>query len=578
MIGGIGGGGFGRVFQFTPQYKSADPLTPQRALELNRSTSDVEKLQQLQVNTANLRRSLRKLGKLIANHTPTPVSSASTASTTGTGPLAINVSATSGRLESSTEVNARSTSFGPFGPAWQGAGGSDTLFELDGTYTGDIDGVSDQEITVKVVKGGTVGEDTITLGIYDQNGEHIKNKKIQPWHEGNYTNLVGGLKIRMNAGEAVKNDTFDFDVFGSVESVADPTKSFDGFGNDRAGLEWGKKVTAGQLNVNGIQITVDADDSINSVLQKISDSDAGVNASYDYGTEKVTLETKEGGSDQDIELGSDSSGFFTATKLENSSFEEGLDDDRQKVLKTVGALSPIKSGTMTVNGVDIAVDRKVDSLNDVIDRINASEADVTASFDATEMKFEITANAEGQNLELDDGNTFFFSTMKTVEGTHEPTGSGGPSGKEVDADLRRFARKFEKLAARVERDMNQVFQSLDKLGERPDAGRYKKVLAESITRQFTADPEQTVQRSEYGLDFDVSEKSTERMNVKRKGRRGVVESFVRDQTGVKEFVLGKNGHANRRGFVHDVDKALQHMETGVSRITGRAGLLINTLI
>ena len=55
-------------------------------------------------------------------------------------------------------------------------------------------------------------------------------------------------------------------------------------------------------------------------------------------------------------------------------------------------LGTVTAGTFTVNGVQISVDPTVDSLNDIVNRINSSGAGVTASYDSTTDTLVLTSS------------------------------------------------------------------------------------------------------------------------------------------------------------------------------------------
>lgn len=75
-------------------------------------------------------------------------------------------------------------------------------------------------------------------------------------------------------------------------------------------------------------------------------------------------------------------------------------------------VTPAASGTFTINGKQLSYDATTDSIDDIIQRINSSAADVTASFDAGTDKFKLTSNTNGSTLITfadDTGN--FLETM-----------------------------------------------------------------------------------------------------------------------------------------------------------------------
>jgi hypothetical protein len=86
----------------------------------------------------------------------------------------------------------------------------------------------------------------------------------------------------------------------------------------------------------------------------------------------------------------------------------------------VDAFSTVQSGSISVNGVSIDIDVNTDSLNDVLDRITASEADVTASYDSNTKKVTLSSNNAESQLILDSGTTNFLPAVEITDGTYEP--------------------------------------------------------------------------------------------------------------------------------------------------------------
>ena len=574
-IGALSGS---RLFRNMPLLLSREPLTPQRALELNAAPSDAARLKKLQAEVVGLRRALKGLDDVARVEPPPPVSTSGTAQVLG-GTLGINIAATPATLTSKAEVNATQTSYGPFEPTWDGDG-SDARVEVDGKYDGAIGGVQDQKLTVKVLTGGDVGAEDVKLGLYDEGGALIQKRTIRSYQAGTLVYFTDGLRIKLDAGYIEKNDTFDFDVYGTVGSVVDPDKAFDGTGNLRPNLEYGKTVQAGTFNVNGELISVAPDDTIQSVLARISASDAGVSASFDIASERIVLEQNTIGSGETISVGSDSSGFLAATKLSGAKAVKGTDDDRDKSLYQVNALMPIRTGKLSINGTEISINRYQDSLNEVIDRINESDAGVTASFDEADMRFKVVANDPDTDVVLGDGITRFFQTLDIVEGTYEPTGAGGPSAGDVRRVLTRQGERLFGALQSVQEGLGKVFGNLSTLiaNENGTAQRYREQLSGVITGQFGSPEDKTTFRTKLGMDFDVSASSESPMSAHRSGRRSVVEAYLRNRAELQTFILGESGNPLRRGFVADLDEALEHVQRSLERTNGTQGLLVDTFV
>jgi hypothetical protein len=89
--------------------------------------------------------------------------------------------------------------------------------------------------------------------------------------------------------------------------------------------------------------------------------------------------------------------------------------EEQNNIATVGAFSSIKNGTFKVNGYDISIDTSTESLQDVIDKINAAETGAEASYDFSNNTLTISATTN-KPLLLENGSSDFFSATKLKTG------------------------------------------------------------------------------------------------------------------------------------------------------------------
>jgi hypothetical protein len=334
--------------------------------------------------------------------------------------LSSNGTATPTTLESTEEVNASTTAYSTDPTEWTGASTAQP------TIGGEYDGSSGTDtLTFTVKKGGTLGGDLVQINVYDSNNNQIDslNFKKQDGIDTPYT-LSNGLTVTFGEGDFVKNDTFTLEVYDNVDNAVNPDTPFNGAGADDPNLQSGFDVTSGSFEINGTTIDVAVDDSINSVLDKINQSDAGVTASYDAATETVLLTQDTPGSTPDIVLANDTSGFVAAVKLDSAVATPGEDgtatEDPATPLAEVDAFSTVQSGNISVNGVSIDIDVNTDSLNDILDRITASAADVTASYDSNTKRVTLSSNDADSQLILDSGTTDFFPAVEITDGTYEP--------------------------------------------------------------------------------------------------------------------------------------------------------------
>jgi hypothetical protein len=310
------------------------------------------------------------------------------------------------------------TSYTPTDPSWSGTNTSDALVTLDGIYNGSN---GTQTLTFEVTSEGVHGTNDIRLQVQDENLNPVENIFIDSSDpiDQQYT-LSNGIIFSLGAGSLSDGDTFTLDVYDAVGSVVDPAKPMDGTRTDNPIIEYGYNIVDGSFDINGATIAVNTSDTINDVLDRITQSGADVSASYDAANEKIILTSKTPGT-ENITLSNDTSGFLAAMKLDGASQVTGLSNDADKVMSSFAQLSSVTSGDITINETNISIDVSSDSLNDVIARINASAAGVTASLSSNSQMFTITSNSAIQSMVLDSGTTGFFPALNVADGTYSPT-------------------------------------------------------------------------------------------------------------------------------------------------------------
>ena len=186
-------------------------------------------------------------------------------------------------------------------------------------------------------------------------------------------------------------------------------------GNTNIGTVLNESSVNGEtFTINGKQITLFSSDvlddgnpnSTSSVIGLINNSGAGVTASYDSTTGKISLS-----SSSPILLGSstDTSDFLQQAGLYNNGADTvtsttgigRIDPDAD--LATAGLRTALNPGTFTINGVSITYNSG-DTLNDLISNINASSAGVSAVYDTYDDQVVLSATQAGpENITVADG-------------------------------------------------------------------------------------------------------------------------------------------------------------------------------
>jgi flagellar hook-associated protein 2 len=163
-------------------------------------------------------------------------------------------------------------------------------------------------------------------------------------------------------------------------------------------------ITAGTFTVNGKQVTVSTDQTLQQVFDAINTATGGtVTANYSSAADKITLS-----SSSEIVLGSatDTSNFLSVTKLNNNGSGSITSGNQLGGVRTTSNLSAgnfstavtdggAGLGEFKINGVSINYSVASDSLSNVLDRINNSGAGVTASYDQSNDRLVLTNKSTG---------------------------------------------------------------------------------------------------------------------------------------------------------------------------------------
>ncbi|PIQ23052.1 hypothetical protein COW36_02095 [bacterium (Candidatus Blackallbacteria) CG17_big_fil_post_rev_8_21_14_2_50_48_46] len=149
-------------------------------------------------------------------------------------------------------------------------------------------------------------------------------------------------------------------------------------------------LTEGSFFVNGQQITITSGSTLNSIFTDIQNATGATGAlAYDpaKGGQTLTFSSLSA-----INLSSGSSNFLSVFKLDTAAYAAGSISSTDavngvradlKLDNSAGATNlaqTVASGVLTLNGVAIAYNGANDSLNDLIQRINLSDAGVNANY------------------------------------------------------------------------------------------------------------------------------------------------------------------------------------------------------
>ena len=156
-------------------------------------------------------------------------------------------------------------------------------------------------------------------------------------------------------------------------------------------------VTNGSFVVDGKTISVSTADSIQSIVSRINASGARVTAAFNATTNKLELATTYNTEDL-VAIGSDTSGFLARAGVSSANTVRGNIRDDQQVLAKTTQFASVASGSFSINGMTISVNKDTDTLASLVTRINAASAGVTAAYDATLDKLVLTGTTNSMDL------------------------------------------------------------------------------------------------------------------------------------------------------------------------------------
>jgi hypothetical protein len=340
-------------------------------------------------------------------------------------------SATLGLDVTSPERSSTITSTGELNTGFITAYGSNTLTfptatstgTLTGTYTGNGAAANAASLTINLLSNSSLNfllgvnvqfnvTDQANNVVFSFNGSLRSNDAVYLGDDiGLTVSFSGGsLKAGKSATTTVSKTPITVDGNATFNHA---NASF------RPQFDAGVTVAAGSFGINGTSITVNANDSINTVVLRINASTAGVTAALSG--DKLTL-TSNAASEDNIVISGDTSGFVAATKLSGAMTSKGNVRDNTQVLAKTWQFTSVSTGSFTVNGATIAVNKTTDSVQSIVGRINASTAGVTASYDATADKLVLTSNENSEDQIVVGSDTTGFlsaahlSTANTARG------------------------------------------------------------------------------------------------------------------------------------------------------------------
>lgn len=176
-----------------------------------------------------------------------------------------------------------------------------------------------------------------------------------------------------------------------------------------------------------------------------------------------------------------------------------LSDDPSRALAEVARFSSVAAGTLRVNGVAVAIDPAVDSLNDVVARINAANTGASASVDRAGDRLELVSDRVRTPLIVEEGSTGFFTAADLAPRVYQPrraAANGLSDGGEVMVQLKDLGNALNDLFLGKFPELDETL-----LSELRDG---LKTAITSVVKNHGGSTTSRPMRSGFGVDFDFS--------------------------------------------------------------------------
>jgi len=374
---------------------------------------------------------------------------------------------------------------------------------------------------------------------------------------GNFWDAVNITEGTVNGSDAVKPDLTA--AVGSTDAHLDRT------------------VTSGTFTINGVIFNVDATtDSLQTILSRINNSNAGVTASYDESTGKVALTQKSTGSGNEIVLGAadDTSNLLYALKLSSNNPPVGGAADTYTGTDAQLSLNGGSTQTFSSNTIDGLIPGVTLTLN------NTGNATVNVSTDIDSIVGTIKDFVNEYN-----GIMNYINSKIREERVEDPQTTAEKLQGAFTADPLFVETKYDllQIMTSVVSDLPSTLNQLAQIGITPSATNYGKdatfeVDEEKLRGALTSNPDGVAaifNDSSGGIMTQLEEK-LDSMTDFVYGSFSIQDkqlateiSDLNDQIEAMEIRLEKREESMRMQFMA--------METAVSRLNAMSSQLLSMM-
>jgi len=238
-------------------------------------------------------------------------------------------------------------------------------------------------------------------------------------------------------------------------------------------------------------------------------------------------------------------------------------------MHSVAAFATVGSGSFMLNGRQISVDPQTDSLDDIIQRINSSRANVTASYDPRLDLLSIKSTIANRELELDADSSGLLPALNLVAATYSPPTNQRPAQNFLQSDqlqnaIKDFATQFGQFtSSKTSRD------SADDI--RKHISGLEKTVRDSVNDSLfrvAYNPQQI----DTGLGIVFDWKNSKPLQFDRSEFTGAVVTQPRK---IADFFHANGSGGSSKGLLARLQPFLHKLETDLRDELGSTGNLVN---
>ena len=291
--------------------------------------------------------------------------------------------------------------------------GSSSQATLSGSYSG-LGAATASALRIDVSQSASIGSNPTALKFTVSNQDGDVLFSYDGLAKAGQAISLGadvGLQIAFSAGSLRSQASAQVPV-AALQNQVDINTAFN-HPDWRPRFENGVQVTAGSFTVNGQRIEVRADDSIASVLQRISENVPGIRASFADDRVRLTSQVE---SRQRIVVADDTSGFLAASRLLGGDSVAGSAAGGDERLSLMAQFARVQAGGFRVGGNWVSVDPASDTVGGILARMRDAAPNLVAYVDQDQRLVVRGADAGA----LSDDTSGFLSALGLDRGKPLP--------------------------------------------------------------------------------------------------------------------------------------------------------------